>query len=46
MRPEFVDYLRTAFGVTQPFSFDGTNFTTNRAGLQCGHSNARIRRFG
>ena len=23
MRPEFVDYLRTAFGVTQPFSFHG-----------------------
>jgi len=26
MRPEFVDYLRTAFGVTQPFSFHGNEF--------------------
>jgi hypothetical protein len=26
MRPEFVDYLRTAFGVTQQFFFHGDEF--------------------
>jgi alkanesulfonate monooxygenase SsuD/methylene tetrahydromethanopterin reductase-like flavin-dependent oxidoreductase (luciferase family) len=30
---EFVDYLRAAFGATQPFSFHGTEFHTDRAEL-------------
>ena len=29
--PEFVEYMRAAFGETQPFSFHGTDFHTESA---------------
>ena len=43
---EFVDYMRAAFGETQPFSFHGTTSTPRAPSLPCSHSSARIPRSG
>ena len=44
---EFVDYMRAAFGDTQPFSFHGTDFHTESAEVSVQpFQRPRIRRYG
>ena len=44
---EFVDYMRAAFGETQPFSFHGQRFSyRQRTDCRCSRCSVRIRRCG